>query len=71
MTVVHTTGVVKVIEVVGMSEKSWSDAARHAVEVASETVHYITGLYVLRSTAKVVDGKITEYRVDAKIAFLV
>jgi flavin-binding protein dodecin len=61
--------VVKVIELVGTSNQSWSDAARSAVEEASKTIRGITGIDVVNSSAKVSDGKITEYRVTVKIAF--
>ncbi|MDO8617170.1 MAG: dodecin family protein [Dehalococcoidia bacterium] len=64
-------GVVRVIEVVGVSNKSWSDAAQQAVSRASETIRHITGIDVLHSTAVVRDGRIVEYHVDLKIAFIV
>ena len=66
-----TQPVVKVVELVGMSNESWSDAARQAVAIASETIHNITGVDVMRSTASVKNGKIDEYHVDLKIAFVV
>ena len=47
---------IQVVEMVGVSKESWSDAARQAVERASETHHHITGLDVLHSTAVVRDG---------------
>ena len=62
-------GVVKVIELVGVSQQSYSDAVRQAVSEASKTIRGITGVEVIRSSAKVVDGEISEYRVDLKIAF--
>ena len=61
--------VIKVLELVGTSSKSWSDAAKSAVEEASKTVRGITGVDVVNSTAQVKDGKITEYHVTVKIAF--
>jgi flavin-binding protein dodecin len=64
-------GVVRVVELVGVSEKSWSDAAQQAIARASETLRHITGLDVLHSTAVVRDGKIAEYHVNVKIAFIV
>jgi len=63
--------VVRVIELVGVSSESWSAAARQAVARASQTLRHITGLEVLKSTAVVQDGKITEYHVNVKVAFLV
>jgi flavin-binding protein dodecin len=60
-----------VIELVGVSAKSWSDAAQQAVTRAAQTIRHITGAEVLRSTAVVKDGKIIEYHVDVKLAFIV
>jgi dodecin len=62
-------GVVKVIELVGVSQSSWSDAAKKAVEEASKTLRGITGIEVIDSSATVENGKITAYRVNCKIAF--
>ena len=62
-------GVVKVIELVGVSQQSYSDAVRQAVAEASKTIRGINGVEVIRSSAKVQDGEISEYRVDLKIAF--
>ena len=61
--------VIKVLELVGTSSSSWSDAAKQAVEEASKTIRGITGVDVVNSTAKVTDGKISEYHVTVKIAF--
>jgi flavin-binding protein dodecin len=63
--------VVRVIELVGVSSKSWSDAAQQAVARASQTVRHITGLDVVKSSAVIKDGKITEYHVNVKLAFIV
>ena len=62
--------VVRVIELVGVSSKSWSDAAQQAVARASKTLRHITGLDVLKSSAVIKDGKITEYHVNVKVAFV-
>ena len=63
--------VVKLIEVIGTSLISWEDAARNAVEEATETIRDITGLDVVNQTAVVKDGAIVEYRANVKIAFIV
>ena len=63
--------VVRVIELVGVSSKSWHDAAQQAVARASATTRHVTGLDVLKSSAVVKDGKIIEYHVDLKLAFVV
>jgi flavin-binding protein dodecin len=62
---------VRVIELVGVSDKSWSDAAQQAVERASETIRHVTGIDVLHSTGVVRGGKIVEYHVNLKVAFVV
>jgi len=63
--------VVRVVELVGVSDKSWSDAAQKVVSRASESIRHITGLDVLHSSAVIKDGKIVEYHVNVKLAFIV
>jgi flavin-binding protein dodecin len=69
----HAQGpaVIRVVELVGVSTKSWSDAAQQAVIRAGETMRHITGLDVLHSSAVVRGGKIIEYHVNVKVAFVV
>ena len=62
-------GVIIIREMVGTSPHSWSDAARQAVATASRTVRNIREIEVVKSTARVVDGEIVEYRVEVKIHF--
>jgi len=62
-------GVLKVIEVLSSSEKSWEDATQKAVEKASETVKNIRSAYVQDQSAQVKDNKIVEYRVNLKLTF--
>jgi flavin-binding protein dodecin len=62
--------VIRVIELVGVSSTSWSDAAQQAVGRASQTLRHITGLDVVKSSAVVKDGKIVEYHVNVKVAFV-
>jgi flavin-binding protein dodecin len=61
----------RVIELVGESKESWEDAAQRLVKRESVIHKNITGLDVLRSTAVVRDGKIIEYRIDAKMAYAI
>ena len=63
--------VAKVIQLVGSSEKSFSDAVREAVKTASTTIRGITAVDVVSSQATVSDGEITEYRVTVNIAFAI
>ena len=62
--------VVKVIELVGSSPNSFSDAVRNAVSTAAQTLRNITGVDVLSSSATVEDGQISLYKVQVKIAFV-
>ncbi len=62
-------GVIIIREMVGSSPTSWSDAARVAVTTASHTVRNIREIEVVKQTARVSDGQITEYRVEVKIHF--
>ncbi|MGE5944718.1 MAG: dodecin family protein [Flavobacteriales bacterium] len=61
--------VLKVIEVLSNSEKSWEDAARKAVTHAAKSVKNIRSVYVQDQSASVVNGNITEFRVNVKITF--
>ena len=61
--------VLKVIEVLANSEKSWEKAAQKAVAHASKSVKNIRSVYINEQSASVEDGKITDYRVNVKITF--
>lgn len=63
--------VIKVIEVLAESSKSWEDATRNAVEKASKSVDNISSVWVKDQSAKVDDGKVTAYRVTLKISFAI
>jgi flavin-binding protein dodecin len=60
----------KVIEVLAESEKSWEDAAQQAVKNAGKTVRGIKSIYLDNLEATVENGKIGKYRINAKISFL-
>lgn len=60
----------KVIEVLAESDKSWEDAAQSAVANAAETLHGVKSIYLKDMEAVVNEGKITSYRINAKISFL-
>lgn len=63
--------VIKIIELIGISPVSWSEAAQNAVTEAARTIKNIKGVHVKRCTAKVKDNKIVEYNADVKISFVV
>jgi flavin-binding protein dodecin len=60
---------VKVIEVLAESDKSWEDAATEAVTRAAKTVHGIKSIYIKEMEAKVENNKVTKFRINAKISF--
>lgn len=63
--------VVKVIELVGTSTKSWQDAAESVIREAAQTLRHITGVDVVSQTAHVENGEIKEYRTTVNVAFVV
>jgi len=62
--------VMKVIEIMCNSSKSWEDAAQQAIIEASKTIKHIRSLYVKEHSAIVdANNKIKEYRITADISF--
>ena len=61
--------VLKVIEIMASSEKSWEVAAASAVKTAGKTVKEIRSIYIQDMSAVVNRNKITEFRVTTKISF--
>ena len=61
--------VLKVIEVLSNSNKSWEDATRKAVKHASKTVKNIRSVYVKDQNATVNGDDVDEFRVNLKITF--
>jgi flavin-binding protein dodecin len=64
-------GAVKIIEIMGISTKSFEHAINEAVAKASESINGITGVEVMRQTGTVQDGSIDRYSVVVKLSFLV
>ncbi len=62
--------VARVTEVVAASKKGWIEAAMEGFKRASKTLRNITGFEVIKHTAHVEDGNITEFRVTMRIIFL-
>ena len=63
--------VIKIIELIGSSPNSWSEATQNAVTEAAKTIKNIKGVHVKRCTAKVKNNQIIEYNADVKISFIV
>jgi flavin-binding protein dodecin len=63
--------IVKVIEVIASSEKSFDDAAANAVNEAAKSVKNIKSVNIKNLNANVSDNKIVSYGVNAKVSFTV
>ena len=61
----------KVIELVGCSKKSFEDAILNAFADAKKTTRGISGIDVVKFSAKVRDDEIVEFRANVKVSFLV
>jgi len=61
--------VIKVIEVLSDSKVSWEDAAQQAVAKAGKTLQNVKSIYIKDHSATVEKGKISTYRIAAKISF--
>ncbi|WP_440120167.1 dodecin family protein [Tenacibaculum sp. Ill] len=61
--------VMKVIEILANSDKSWEDATRKAIKQASKSVKGIKSAFVQSQSVVVNDDEITEFRVNLKVTF--
>jgi flavin-binding protein dodecin len=59
----------KIVEVVGVSEKSWEDAGRRAVETAAGTIRDLRVAEVTKMDMKVEDGKVAAFRTRVSLSF--
>ena len=62
--------VAKVTEITSTSKKSFEDAIEKGIERANKTLRNVKGAWVQSQKIKVTDGKVSEYRVDMKITFV-
>ena len=62
--------VARVSDIIASSKEGWEDAARLAITRAAKTLRGITGLEIMRQTAKIESGRIIEYRVECRITFI-
>lgn len=61
--------VIKTIDLVGVSEESWDDAAKKAIGEATKTLRNVEGFTVLETSAIVDGNEITEYHTSVRIRF--
>jgi flavin-binding protein dodecin len=62
-------GVYKIVEVVGVSQTSWEDAGKRAVETASQSLRDLRVAEVMKMDMKVDDGKVTAFRTRVSLSF--
>jgi flavin-binding protein dodecin len=65
------SGVVKVLEIIAESDKSFDDAAQQAVREAAKSVRGIKSIWIENFSATVEGDRIAKFRVNAKISFMV
>ena len=63
--------VINTIELEGVSEESWGEAARQALKEAARTIRGITRLEVLSTSTRVEGARIVEYRTEVRLYFRV
>jgi dodecin len=57
------------LDLEGISEKSWGDAAREALREASKTIRRISKLEVLGTSTEVEDNSIVRYHTQVRLFF--
>ena len=63
--------VAKIVEIIGVSNKGWEDAAQVAIEEAKKTIHNIHGIKIQDMTADLDPntGRIARYKTCVKLSF--
>jgi dodecin len=61
--------VYRVIDVVGVSEDSWEDAAKRAVQTASKSLRDLRVAEVTKMDLTVDDGKVVNFRTRVALSF--
>jgi flavin-binding protein dodecin len=61
--------VYKIVEVIGRSSKSWEDAAKNAVETASDTLRDLRVAEVVKMDVTVKNGKVEYFRTRVLLSF--
>src|SRR5262249_16243153 len=64
-----TSSVYRVTELIGTSESSWEDAAKHAVETATKTLRDLRIAEVNKLDLVIVDGKVAAFRARVNLSF--
>lgn len=62
--------VARVTEITASSKKSFEDAVENGIKRTNETLDNIEGAWIQDMKVKCKDGKISEYRVNMKVTFV-
>jgi flavin-binding protein dodecin len=60
---------INTLDLEGISDKSWGEAAREALREASRTIRHINRLEVLGTSTEVEDSRIVRYRTQVRLFF--
>ena len=63
--------IAKVLEISSESQKSFEDAIEQGIAQAAATVHNIRAAWIKEQQVIIENNKITAYRVDLKLTFVV
>ena len=63
------SSVYRVTELIGTSESSWEDAAKHAVETATKSLRDLRVAEVNKLDLVIVDGKVAAFRTRVNLSF--
>ncbi len=62
--------VARVTEITASSTKSFDDAITIGIERANKTLQNVKGAWIQEQKLKIENGKVSEYRVNMKITFI-
>lgn len=62
--------VARVTEISSTSDKSFEDAVNRGIERANKTLRHVRGAWIQEMKVEVDGGKITAYRVNMKVTFI-
>ncbi len=62
--------VARVTEIIASSDKSFEDAVKIGIDRATKTLKNVKGAWVKSEKVVIDDGKVTEYRVNLQVTFV-
>lgn len=65
-----SSSVAKVTEITAQSDKSFDHAIEKGIERACKTLKNVSGAWVQDQSMDITDGKVTAYRVNMKVTFV-